>query len=619
MNDILSITGNIFTALDHHFAELVSRLSGDRSPELLIAAMLTSNQISNGNICVDIPSIAGKFLDDVLGGQTGLKLPPAKSWISSLRKNRAIGRPGDFNPLILDDAGRLYLYRYWQYEKRLAGMVRSRVVENFMDIDVALLADGLGRFFPASEQRGTDWQKIAAITAVFKKFCIISGGPGTGKTYTVAKILALCIEQALKKYRRLEIALTAPTGKAAARLKSAIRDALENLNVSNAVKELIPEETFTIHRLLRTVPGSPYFRYNLENPLPFDIVVVDESSMADLALLTKLSLSVPEGSRLIFLGDKDQLASVEAGAVLGDICDTGREHCYSANFIENVRKITGEILINDKKAAPATPVADSIIILRKSYRFGADTGIGEFSRAVRDGDAEAAISILNDKRYKDISLVSKGREQNFAKAISQRAALGYSDFLKAKTPGPAFDYFNRFKILCALRYGPYGSVNVNDVIMQALKERRIVDPGERWYSGQPIIVNRNDYNLKLYNGDTGIILPDLESDGSYRAYFQSAEGPLRKILPVKLPEHENVYAMTVHKSQGSEYDHIVIILPDKPVPVLTKELLYTAVTRARGSVEIWAGVDVLAWTIRNPIKRVSGLRDELWGQALTPA
>ncbi len=334
MNDISTYRTDsgeeLFSDLDRHFASFITRLSGIDSEELMLAALLASSRTASGDICVNIPEIAGKRFADVFGDASqSLCFPEYKTWLSILRESQVVGFPGDYRPLVLDDSGRLYLYRYWEYEQLLAQNITTRITGSPFAVDLNLLRDGLERLFPKDDNLQTDWQRVAACASAVRRFLVISGGPGTGKTSTVIKILALLLEQGLAKGQGHSIALAAPTGKAAARLKESIAVSLQSLNCSDEIKALIPAETFTIHRLLGTRVGSPYFRFNADNQLMHDIVVIDESSMADLPLMSKLFQAVPLSSRIILLGDRDQLASVESGAVLGDICDTGNKHVHS--------------------------------------------------------------------------------------------------------------------------------------------------------------------------------------------------------------------------------------------------------------------------------------------------
>ncbi len=614
--DITNIINHeCFTELDRQFAYFMAKLSGTENNELMLTSLLVSNRTGKGDICLDIPSIAGRELFDVLiereDCHTKYKLPDKDKWISRLRKSNVVGGPHEFKPLILDDTGRLYLYRYWNYERLLAESITARIMIGSCDFDASLLRDGIKRLFPGNSEaeRDEEWQRIAAIAAVKKKFCVISGGPGTGKTSTVAGILVLLLEQAKARGNKPTIALTAPTGKAAARLKESIKLAKESLRCSDDIKQDIPDEAFTIHRLLGPIPGSPYFRYNKDNQLSYDIVVVDESSMADLALLAKLFDAVPKNSRLILLGDKDQLASVEAGAALGDICDTGNEHGYSHDLIASIEEAIGKMDITAKKEPQ---IADSLIILRKSYRFDEESGIGAVSSAVRDGRADDAIDLLKNNKFPDIQLVDISQDNLFSKNISNYIENGYRPYLTSNTVKESFSLFSRFAILCAHRNGPSGVERINELSEKILKTKGLINPNNRWYHGRPLMINRNDYNLKLFNGDIGIIFPDHDSEDKPRFYSPSPEGHLRKILPLKLPEHETAYAMTVHKSQGSEFDHVLVLLSEKESPVLTRELLYTAISRARNRVDIFGSEKILRYMIMRPTIRKSGLRDSLW-------
>ncbi|UCG14407.1 MAG: AAA family ATPase, partial [Deltaproteobacteria bacterium] len=308
-------SSGMLSSLDIHFAGFIARLAGDGVPDLMLAAALVSSFTREGHICVDLTRIAGKQWPGEKEDGKPVVCPPLDDWLESLRKSSAVGVAGEHKPLVLDDGARIYLYRYWDYQEKLAGAIEERTSDTDEAIDSRLLQDGLSRLFSDAKPEEIDWRVVAALTALTKRFCVISGGPGTGKTTTVASILALLLEQASPT--KLRIALVAPTGKAAARLQEAIAAAKEELRCTDAIKEAIPEEASTIHRLLGSISDSPYFRHDEANPLPVDVVVVDEASMADLALMAKLVQALPAKVRLILLGDKDQLASVEAGAVLG--------------------------------------------------------------------------------------------------------------------------------------------------------------------------------------------------------------------------------------------------------------------------------------------------------------
>jgi exodeoxyribonuclease V alpha subunit len=598
---------NILSELDVHFAGFLTGLSGRETPELFLAAALASRSQGEGNICFDLSSLAGQKLLE--GDPDSPVCPQLEEWRGSLKKEDIVGRPGDYKPLILDGP-RLYLYRYWDYEKKLIDVLKERAGGGSAGIDEGLLKDGLGRFFPDRSPGETDWQKVAAFASTLKRFCVISGGPGTGKTFTVAKILGLLLEQ--KRGENLRIALAAPTGKAAARLQEAIKNAREGLNCPEDIKAAMPVEASTIHRLLKAVPDSPYFRYDAKNPLPAEVVVIDEASMVDLALLAKLAQAVPSGSKLILLGDKDQLASVEAGAVLGDICDTGNDHGFSGEFRESFQRVTGEIL-PDRAGSKGRPgMSDSIIQLRRSFRFGPASGIGAVSIAVNEGDADLALSLMRDPAYPDIQWHGLPRPEALAPAIRDRVISGFSGYLKQKDPGEIMELFNAFRILCAVREGPFGVHALNLLAEQILRREGLIQRDSRWYHGRPVMVTKNDYNLKLFNGDVGITLADPEGDRELRVFFPSPEGGVRKVPPLRLPEHETVYALTVHKSQGSEFNRVLFMLPDVSARVLTRELIYTAVTRAREKAEVWGREEIFRTAVSRRIARASGLRDALW-------
>ncbi|MEW5802028.1 MAG: exodeoxyribonuclease V subunit alpha [bacterium] len=693
--------------ISRHFALFMLDLAGagERSPELFLAAGLVSRYTEEGNVCLDLPLIAGRPVAEVLdGAEIEMHCPPVPYWIDVLRNTTVVGRPGEFKPLILDEKGRLYLYRYWEYEKNVADSLTERASRLCPDIDEALLEDGIRRLFPNPAAAGAhghaeeikhageikyagknehaggneptgknqpagmnnpaakddpDWQKIAALTAVRRMFCVISGGPGAGKTSTVVKVLALLLEQA--KGKALRIAMAAPTGKAAARLKESIRQAKGELACQPDILKAIPDEVSTIHRLLGTITTrDPFlFRNGEENMLPCDVVVVDEASMVDLPLMARLVKAVPQGARLIILGDKDQLASVEAGAVLGDICGAGQSHLPLAFTGQSaIDKETAAGMKAGMDTAMAGPISiespspaevrggagalrDSLVILRKSYRFGPDSGIGLVSRSINEGRGAAALSLLKGLKgglkgldrldelggpyelpadgYGDISWRRCPSPGAMPKAIAERITQGYADYLKVDDPEEAFRRFNGFRILCALRKGPYGVERVNGLVEEALQKAGLIPIGRdrvrgRQYRGQPVMITRNDYRLGLFNGDVGLILPDPSQSGALYAYFPTSDGAMRKIPPGRLPEHEAVYAMTVHKSQGSEFDRVIFLLPDVDAEVLTRELIYTSITRAREYVEVWGREEVFIKAISRRIQRQSGLQDALWGE-----
>lgn len=614
----------IFSFLDIRFARFISELDINKTKDISLAAALVSRNQRQGHICFDLSNpdlvdtgLVDTALADIDISSLQKSFPEPGTWIKSLSKSPVIGKPGEFKPLVLDNKNRLYLYRYWEYQETLANLLKEKIESRPGIADISLLKKGLNKYFPDNLQK-TNWQKIAAFAALTRNFCVISGGPGTGKTTTISKILALIYEQA--KENNLRIALTAPTGKAAARLQEAVF----------SKKDILPSHVqdadiraSTIHRLLGTVHSSPYFRYNAKNPLPLDVLIVDEASMVDLALMSKLVQALDTRTKLILLGDKDQLASVEAGAVLGDICDSGSVNDFSPDFCRELEEICGDVLTCSSPVVNSSNTVDCIVHLQKSYRFSDSGGISLISKEINNGNKENAAEFLTQNKFPDISW-KKISSQNPGHDLKDSIISGFKPFLECLNGKPGLDLssdssileifknFEKFRILCALRQGPFGVTAVNALAEQFLKSARLINPSQNWYKGRPVLITRNDYPLKLFNGDVGITLPDPLSAGQQRVFFQSESGKFRKINPVRLPEHETVFAMTVHKSQGSEFENLVFLMPDRDAPVLTRELLYTAITRAVKKVEIRCSQKIFSLAVSRSIRRVSGLRDALW-------
>lgn len=595
------------TPMDRHFADFICRRAGDAPPLLRLAASLASAAVGEGSICLDLAAMAGA---ELRADGEEWKVPPLEELRDALAGLRVVGRPGEFRPLVLDHGDRLYLYRYWRYERDLAEVVLHKASRGVDSLDQARLADGLRRLFPASGSGGTDWQKVAALAAVRKRFAVISGGPGTGKTSTVVRILALLLEQAGESH--LRIALSAPTGKAAARLRESIRLMKERLECGEAVRSGIPEEVTTIHRLLGSLGDSTRFRHSRENPLPHDAVIVDEASMVSLPLMAKLVEALRPDARLILLGDRDQLASVEAGAVLGDICGGGLDEPFSAEFSQFATAVAGEIIPVTRGSGRCAPLADSLVVLKRNYRFGDTGAIGALSRAVNAGDSDRVAVLLEDGASDEVSWRPLPTAGELKRSLSAAVLDGYGRYLAARDPVEALAAFDGFRILCAVRRGVHGVAGLNRLVEEILARQGLIDPRQRWYPGRPVMVTANDYGLKLFNGDVGLALPDPDGGGELRVFFPAPEGGVRGVSPLRLPEHETVYAMTVHKSQGSEFDKVLLMLPESDSPVLTRELIYTGITRARSRVELWGSGDLLRAAVSRRIRRTSGLRDALW-------
>lgn len=584
-----------FSALDVAFARALGRLAGDDDPLLALGAAEASRAVAAGHVCADLAQLGGRPvpLDDP---GADLHWPAAATWRKSLAASTAVGDGGAPTPLVLDEASRLYLHRYWRYERDLADALLARAAASSAEGAEGLDADII-RLFPAPadpaldpDGRGTAGQRAAARAAFTGRFTAISGGPGTGKTTTVARMLALLAERALAAGAEPpRVALLAPTGKAAARLADSIRAALGpdgpgSIATSQAIRDALPREASTIHRALHRSAGSGGFRHDVANPLAADVVVVDETSMADLALLARLVAAVPPAARLILLGDRDQLASVEAGAVFGDICGGPRAHAGEAGL------------------------AGCVTHLGHSFRFGA--GIRELAAAINAGDPARALSTLDDPAFPAVSLIeaTDDREQS-ARAVTL-AAAGFAGLFDAADPAARLAALGRFRLLTAHRRGFNGAQRLNREVERAPALRHGSRPGAEWYAGRPVMITRSDHDLGLFNGDTGVAARD--GNGRMGVTFPGPDGT-RWVPSGRLPECETAYAVTVHKAQGSEFDEVLVVLPLGPSPVLTRELLYTAVTRARSKVAICASREAVRRAVATPIRRSSGLRDALWG------
>jgi len=595
------------SALDRHFADFILKESGGTSAMLKPAAALLSNAVGNGNICLNLADITGKGIR--MDGED-FKVPKLEKLHHSLLSTPVVGSPGEFRPLVLDGNGRLYLYRYWKYERDLACIILNKAAMTCGPIDEQLLIKGLDRLFPTVAEEGIDWQKVAALAALRKKFSIISGGPGTGKTSTVVKIIALLLEQ--EKGNPPRIALAAPTGKSAMRLKESIGMMKGMLDCADSIKKHIPQDVSTIHRLLGPIRGSVRFRYSNENPLPYDAVIIDEASMVALPLMAKLAAALKQDAQLILIGDRDQLASVEAGAVLGDMCGGGRQEMFSPGFGKLVADLAGKEIPAAAPGDPLPPLTDSLVILKKNYRFPADSGIGAAGRAVNAGKGKDALAMFQGNAFPDIAWHDVPKLDGLKKAVMGAAVEGYGAYLAAGSAAEALRLFDTFRFLCALHQGPYGVAGINILIEAILAGKGLIDPRQRWYRGRPVLITVNDYNMKLFNGDVGITFPDLEEGGALRVFFPAADGVVRKISPVRLPAHETVYAMTIHKSQGSEFDRIHMLLPGNDSPILTRELIYTGITRARKKVDMWGNEEIFVTAVSRRIERKSGLGETLW-------
>ncbi len=645
--------------LDRALARFLAELDPGASPLLILAAALASHQLGQGHVCLDLaatlahpdftlslppegedPEEATLLPSQVLAGLS------LETWLAACRGSALLEAEGA--PLVLSGPC-LYLRRYWDYERRVAGNIAKRLRAT-ADAP-AELSSRLATLFPEplvlEGERLTDWQKLACALAARGRFTLITGGPGTGKTTTVVRLLALLQEAAMAAGAPLRLSLAAPTGKAAARLTESIGGQVASLPVAEAVRAQIPTTVTTLHRLLGSRPDSRHFRHDAGNPLPLDVLVVDEASMIDLEMMANLLDALPAHSRLILLGDKDQLASVEAGAVLGDLCREAETGGYSEATRAWLEARTGEPLADPALRPGDQPLAQHIVMLRHSRRFGSGSGIGRLARAVNRADAQGARSTLA-AGSEDLHVLRLSGEQDRALERLLLNGLGeagagpqgyahYLELMRAERPGQGEDLqawddwagrvlaaFDQFQLLCAVRKGPWGVEALNERIAQALQRRGLLEQDHGWYEGRPVLVTRNDYSLGLMNGDIGIALrlpeppefPGATVRQVLRVVFprNDGSGALRHILPSRLGAVETVFAMTVHKSQGSEFAHCALILPDNLNPVLTKELVYTGITRARrwfSLVETRAGIFEQA--VQRRVERRSGLREALEG------
>ncbi len=537
-----------FSRLDMVFARFLSeRSSLDSSQKQAFEnlVMSLSFQQNQGHSCIHLDN-DGKAL--ILASGLALSVTNSSDVNTTL-------------PLIIEQ-NRLYLHRYWYYENRLAQQLTKMTELKHCDQLKTTTETLLDKYFGITAT--IDWQRSAAIMAINQNFCIITGGPGTGKTTTVVKILALLQELSDQP---LLIALAAPTGKAAMRLQESIGSNKATLPCTATIKSAIPESVTTLHRLLGAKPASPYFRHNAKQPLVYDLVVVDEASMVDLALMSKLLDALKPGARLILLGDKDQLASVESGTVLADL---------------------------------TLALPQQTLELRKSHRFDGD--IKKLATAINNQqDIEAWELFQSDNE--NIALL----ETDLIDYITQQQIAYLQLITKEADFSEIYKAFNRFQALCATRLGKNSVSDITLAVEKSLSEKKLIHLSGLWYSGRPIMITQNNAALQLYNGDIGICLRDKEQDNQLRVFFQQADGSIKKYLPARIPHCETVFVMTIHKSQGSEFDEVLIILPETHPPILTKELLYTAITRAKKTIKLVANASVFYSTVRKRVQRVTGL------------
>ena len=596
------------TALDLAFAQFLNDAQRGTDPRYTLLAALASHQYGRGHACLDLQLLT-EFGVATLGWDSRLQnLLPAD--LAAAAPNLPWTQ-GHASPLVLADQ-RLYLRRNWQAEQAIRASIQARLAQPCVVTDS--LKSALASLFGTSSGSNTsaesvsdkgagqlapDWQKVACALAARGRFTLVTGGPGTGKTTTVVRLLGLLQSQALQAGKPLRIALAAPTGKAAARLGESIAQAIQKL--PDHMQAHIPTQAQTLHKLLQVRAAV---QASAVHALALDLVVVDEASMIDLELMARLLAAVPLSASLILLGDKDQLASVEAGAVMGQLCDGAEQGGYTTDTVQWLHANCGEDVSD--WAGNASSLAQHTVMLRLSRRFAASSVIGQWASAVNAGNRLQVADLWSAApRWQAQQVASVTRLEpptGFSTHLADLVRTGWHDWMAdlvslgggsaqsgrsnefdppKSAQSPQSDdaqalkllaAFGKFQVLCAVREGPWGVTALNRSISRALGL-----PPDGWYGGRPVMVTRNDYHLKLMNGDVGLCLPTAQ--GLRVAFAQGSD--LRWVLPSRLDAVETVFAMTVHKSQGSEFEHVALVLPDKMVPVLTRELLYTGITRAK--------------------------------------
>lgn len=643
-------------ALDLALGRFLHQLDPTTEPLVLLAGVLTSHQLGRGHICANLDNLLSAP-DTALSlppdGEFGEALPdrPAEllqglslsRWQEALVGSRLVTSGDVAAPLVLEAGSpRLYLYRQWRYEVEVAEQIRGRLLS--LPVAEDRLQQRLNELFLPVNNR-LDWQQLACVLVAGRRFGIITGGPGTGKTTTVVRLLALLQSLSRDDGRALRIRLAAPTGKAAARLTESISGAVGRL--PEHLQQDIPLEVTTLHRLLGARPDTRRFVHNADNRLHADLVVVDEASMIDLEMMHHLLAALSTGARLILLGDKDQLASVEAGSVLGDLCADADDGGYDVETLNRLQRQTSLDVAAWQAVegrASAEPLAQSIAMLRHSHRFGADSGIGSLAKAVNSGRPETVQQVMNAS-YRDLGrIILRGSEDRAlerlvleggpqACASGEAKPTGYRHYLEQleacrptqDLPEALDDWaravlaaFGRFQLLCALRRGPWGVEGLNQRIADVLAQAGLIVRTTGWYEGRPVLITRNDYGLGLMNGDIGITLalPDRTGgegeEPTLRVVFPLADGSFKWVLPSRLQAVDTVFAMTVHKSQGSEFLHTALLLPPATNPVLTRELVYTGITRASHWFTLVLSHPArLDDAVRTRVRRASGLRRRL--------
>ncbi|MDP6979745.1 MAG: exodeoxyribonuclease V subunit alpha [Myxococcota bacterium] len=658
---------SLLSLLDCAFAERLAAIAKEDEPLVLFAAALARREAAEGHICFDLGS--DEAVASRLPGLDSTDRPSAASLLGALEGSPLVQTEsearthdpsvarGKRRPLVLDDSGRLYLHRYWSYQSRLAEQLRRRALAPSLSADVERLLAGLDRYFPIASAaregaptegadqaafdfmqpaeagatvRELDRQRLAAAVALEQRLTVISGGPGTGKTATVVKILALAIEQALEGEcgEVPRIALVAPTGKAAATLAAAIQRGADALECSEQVKAALPRDAVTVHRCLGVRGGArPGVRHDANRPVPVDLIVVDEASMVDLALMTRLLEAVPEQARVILLGDEHQLASVEAGAVMGDVCRSALPEGFESSFADTLDELAGARVPRAEEGSPRSALQNNVVRLTRSYRYASDRGIGALAVAINAGDSGAVLDILASEGHPEVERRAFIHETRDAHGLFRSEVVaGFTPYLEESDPVRMLSAFAGFRVLSPLRAGRGGVEGLNREIEHELRRAGSLASAPGDPMGRPVLVTENDHTQQLFNGDIGffvacgdealarlcVAFPRAVADGKPSAEAAERPEPATRLLsPARLPAFEPAYAMTIHKSQGSEFARVAVVISDAAAERMTRQQLYTAITRAREHVTLYASTNAIAQAVESDTKRSSGLGDAL--------
>ena len=548
--------------LDVELARALGAMAGGANPDVELAVALTSRNVRRGHSCLPLAMTAADIWpQDATPSDT---LPDAAGWADALRRSPL----SDEGPLVLDSAGRLYLRRYWQLERDIARQLAARsAVPPLISGEPEWLEASVTRLFGAGESP----QRGAALNAIRHRVSLLCGGPGTGKTTTVAAITALLIESWQQVNDEApRVMLLAPTGKSAVRLGEAIRSAKARVDAPDEVLARIPEQASTVHRALGMQRSGMHFRRGADLPLEADVIVVDEASMIDLVLMRQLLEATPRKATLLIVGDPDQLSSVEAGSVLRDLVTASSETAWR----------------------------DRVTQLTTTYRYDSEQPLGQLVAAVRDGEASVVDGLLGREDGDDVSW---SPSEDLHEELD-RSASRWAKVLATVDPEEHFALRSGYVMLTPFRGGKVGTRRLGAAVAERIAVREGDAPRVT-----PIIIEQNSHELRVYNGDFGMLV-----DGEQRiATVQSEAEGFRQIVEARLPEFSEAFALSIHKSQGSEYDEVLVVLPEEDAPLLTRELLYTAVSRARKRVRIVGPKAVVAGALARQAQRHSGLVDAI--------